>query len=226
MAANTFPRVESATQSHWIDTHRTVFLEQLNAQGYNQGTVAIYARVATRFCAEVRRRDLGGPVLCADDVKSVQAAVLADTAEHSRPDAIYPLKRFLGYLAASGVAVLPAVAQTPTALERLGQEYERYLRHQRGLSDTTIYHCMRFYVRFMTFRFGEDLGDLEAITPDDIVDYLLTFRRGPTASRDKTRRRICATCSNSCSGAARPNGISPRASPGSPGPSRRLGPAI
>ncbi len=45
---------------------------------------------------------------------------------------------------------------------------------------------MRFFVRFMAFRFGEDLGDLDAITPDDIVDYLLSFRRGPRASRDKT----------------------------------------
>jgi site-specific recombinase XerD len=186
MATNTSPRVESATQSHWIDTHRAVFLDQLDAQGYNRGTVAIYARVAARFCAEVRRRDPGGPGLCADAVESIQAAVLADIPEHSRPDAIYPLKRFLGYLAAAGVAVLPAAAETPTALERLGQEYEGYLRHQRGLSDATIYHCMRFYARFMAFRFGEDLGDLEAITPDDIVDYLLTFRRGPTASRDKT----------------------------------------
>lgn len=186
MAANTYSRAESVTPSHWIDAHRTIFLEQLDAQGYNRGTLAIYARVAARFCAQVRLRNLDGPVLCADVVESVHAAVIDGISERSRPGLIYPLKRFVEYLAGAGIAVVPAKAKTPTAMERLGQEYEHYLHHQRGLRDATIYHCMRFFVRFMTFRFGEELGDLEAITPDDIVDYLLTFRRGPTVSRDKT----------------------------------------
>jgi len=153
---------------------------------YAPGTLVVYVRVAERFCAQVRRRDLDEAQLSTDVVESVRTAVLNGIPERSCRGAIYPLKRFIEYLVDTGIAAVEAPAVASTAMERLGEEYEHYLRHERGLSDATIYHCMRFFVRFMAFRFGEDLGDLEAITPDDIVDYLLSFRQGPVASRDKT----------------------------------------
>jgi integrase/recombinase XerD len=186
MTANTPPQAASLSLPHWIDAHRASFLEQLHAQGYTRATLAVYQRLSERFCAEVRRRGLCAPVLSADVVESIRTAVLDGIGERSRPDSIYPLKRFIEYLAGIHIAVVEAPAKAMTPMERLGQEYEHYLRHQRGLSEATVYHCHRFFVRFMTFRFGEDLGDLEAITPDDIVDYLLTFRRGPGGCRNKT----------------------------------------
>lgn len=183
---STHPQPVSATPTHWIDAHCAAFLEQLNAQGYAPGTLVVYERVAGRLCAEVRRRGLSDAQMSEDVVESIRTAVLNGITERSRRGAIYPLKRFIEYLVDTGIAAAEAPARASTAMERLGEEYEHYLRHQRGLSDATIYHCMRFLVRFMAFRFGEDLGDLEAITPDDIVDYLLTFRLGPRTSRDKT----------------------------------------
>jgi hypothetical protein len=36
----------------------------------------------------------------------------------------------------------------------LKQEYEDYLRNQRGLSERTISHCWRFADRFLQFRFA------------------------------------------------------------------------
>ncbi|NOX96277.1 MAG: tyrosine-type recombinase/integrase [Alphaproteobacteria bacterium] len=70
--------------------------------------------------------------------------------------------------------------------EGLQRQYEDYLRHQRGLSEATIYHCLRFLDRFMAFRFGEVLGDLNAITPDDVIAFLSRLRNGSQPSRDKT----------------------------------------
>jgi hypothetical protein len=99
-------------------------------------------------------------VLSADVVESIRTAVLDGMGERSRPGSIYPLKRLIEYLAGIHIAVVEVPAKAMTPMERLGQEYEHYLRHQRGLSDATVYHCLRFFVRFMTFRFGEDLGDL------------------------------------------------------------------
>jgi integrase/recombinase XerD len=72
-----------------------------------------------------------------------------------------------------------------TPLDRLQAEYESYLRDQRGLMDATIYHCVSFLKRFMAFRFDETPGNLNDITPHDVVDFLRKLRGG-TAPRDKT----------------------------------------
>ena len=78
----------------------------------------------------------------------------------------------------------------PTAKEiaraELRRDYQSYLRHQRGLSERTIFHCWRFADRFLEFRFGEDVGDLSEITATDITNFLqeLTTRKPPF--RDKT----------------------------------------
>lgn len=69
---------------------------------------------------------------------------------------------------------------------RLRRECEVYLRHERGLSESSIYHCWRFADRFLTFRFPGEEGDLFQITPLDIVKFMqhLTSRKKPF--RDKT----------------------------------------
>jgi site-specific recombinase XerD len=76
--------------------------------------------------------------------------------------------------------------QDGAAKEKLKREYEDYLRHQRGLSEATIYHSLRFLERFMTYRFGDRLGDLKAITPGDITGFLSQLKKGSRPYRDKT----------------------------------------
>jgi site-specific recombinase XerD len=69
----------------------------------------------------------------------------------------------------------------------LRSEYENYLRRQRGLSERTIYHCWRFADRFLEFRFGDEVGDLQAVTADDIARFLQhVTTRARRPFRDKT----------------------------------------
>ena len=99
----------------------------------------------------------------------------------------YCIERFIDVLVEAGVAQRPNHREkAPTALERLRAEYETYLREQRGLTKATIYHCVRFLERFMTFRFGTNLGDLNDITPADIVAFLREVMGRKTPYRDKT----------------------------------------
>jgi site-specific recombinase XerD len=125
MTANTHPQPTSPNPPHWLDAHRAAFLEQLDVQGYAQGTLVVYRRVAERFCAEVRRRGLSEPVVSADVVESLREASLNGIPERSRPSTIYPLKRFIEHLVGTGIAVVEAPARALTAMERLGEEYER-----------------------------------------------------------------------------------------------------
>lgn len=178
---------EGAGAVGWLRSHRQRFVEDLSASGYAPCTLRRYEDVALRFCAAVEARGLDANDLNGSQTEDLRATVLATTATTYRTSARFCLNRFINYLVASGVARLPEPPlKVPTALELLHQEYDAYLRNQRGLSDSTIYECHRFMYRFMTFRFGETLGKLSDISSDDIVAFLRKIRSGEKPYRDKT----------------------------------------
>ena len=99
----------------------------------------------------------------------------------------YRLNRFRDYLIENADAParsVPPLNMSPRAC--LKREYETYLNIQRGLSQDTIYHCLRFFDRFLIAKFGTGLGDLNTIKPDDITGFILRLRQEQNAPRDKT----------------------------------------
>jgi integrase/recombinase XerD len=54
------------------------------------------------------------------------------------------------------------------------------------LAEATICHCARFLERFMEFRFGMTLGNLDDIEPHDIVAFLRKIMGRAEPYRDKT----------------------------------------
>ena len=66
----------------------------------------------------------------------------------------------------------PPAPPAPGSLEHLRATYGDWLRHQQGLGQTTIKKRQAFLRLFMTFRFGAALGQLNDITPDDILSFL------------------------------------------------------
>ena len=63
--------------------------------------------------------------------------------------------------------IKPRVAPTAeeVARQKLRQEYENYLRHERGLSERTIRRLWYLIARFLKFRFGDGTAELSIITP-------------------------------------------------------------
>lgn len=171
----------------WLQPHRQRFVEDLRALGYKSWTLRRYEEVALRFCAAVDVRGLGVDDLDGSQIEQLHAAVVDATTAAARTNMRFCLNRFINHLVAARVARLPeSPPKVPTALELLQQEYDAYLRNQRGLSDSTIYDCHRFMDRFMTLRFGEVIGDLNDISPDDVVAFLCKIRSGDKPYRDKT----------------------------------------
>lgn len=177
---------ETTYIGEFLAFHRQVFLERLSALSYKNHTIRQYEHTIHRFCEKIEQHcisisDLNGPAM-----ETLREAVLSETRKNARTYAMFHLGRFIEYLTDAGVIVLPKPpSKEPTALDSLREEYDAYLRKQRGLSEASIYTAMRFLERFMTFRFGETLGDLNAITPDDIVAFLClrkprSHRRGMT----------------------------------------------
>lgn len=173
--------------AEWLHPHRHRFLQGLCELGYARDTLRFYERPTGAFCAAVAEYKIASGHLGPRQVTRLRESVLDSARPSLRKNTMFCLDRFIDHLVDVGVARRPTPPpRVRTALDRLREEYDAYLRDQRGLSEATIYQCLSFLNRFMTFRFGETLGKLNDITPDDIVAFLCEVMRGTKPCRDKT----------------------------------------
>jgi hypothetical protein len=171
----------------WLQPYCKKFLQTLADHGYARVSMRTYDRAIALFCGGVARRRLDCDQFVGATLAKVRAAALAGMHPNKHDQKRYCLDRFIDALVEAGIAQRPTPPRkTPTALERLRTDYEPYLRDQRGLTKATTYHCVSFLNRFMAFRFGDTLGDLNDITPHEIVDFLRKLRSDGNAPRDKT----------------------------------------
>ncbi|WBT37769.1 site-specific integrase [Hyphomicrobium sp. DMF-1] len=171
---------------NWLKPYCEQFLQKLVDQGYTPATMRTYEGAARLLCEAVASRGLRKGELVGRTLSATHAAALKAMHPNKYNQKRFCLERFIDVLVEAGVADRPKPKEKAlTRLDRLQAEYESYLCDQRGLTDATIYHCISFLKRFMAFRFGETLGNLDEITPHDVVDFLRKLRGG-TAPRDKT----------------------------------------
>jgi site-specific recombinase XerD len=156
------------------------FLKRLQSQDYAPSGVAGYRRRLNDFRAEVKARDI--PLEQLDENRALE--LFAAVEQPSKPThARFMVRNFIRFLIEQGVVKLPLDNSARACLKR---NYEQYLRRQRGLSERTIFHAWRIADRFLTFRSGDEIGELSGITAHDIVSFMqaVTGRRQPP--RDKT----------------------------------------
>jgi integrase/recombinase XerD len=171
----------------WLQPYCTQFLRKLSDQGYAAVTLRSYDGAAALLCHEVSRRGLRSDQLVGATLTKARAAALGRMHPNKYDQRKYCLDRSINALVEAGVAERPTPKKVRSSpLDRLRLEYVAYLRDQRGLTEATIYHCVCFLNRFMAFRFGGTLGNLNDITPHDIVDFLRKLRSDGKAPRDKT----------------------------------------
>lgn len=174
--------LENVDAAQWLDAHRRRFLHGLSQQGFARESLWRCERAISHFGTVIANRDIDGGQLGPKQITRLRTRALESAKPTLRNWMKFYLDRFIDDLVDAGVARRPVPkSQVMTALDRLGKEYEAYLRHQRGVSESTIYHYLHLFKRFMAFRFGERLGNLNDIKPDDIV----TFLRELMQRRDK-----------------------------------------
>jgi integrase/recombinase XerD len=180
------PGGERVDEAGWPWSHRHTFLERLGAQGYAPFTVHEYRKIAGRFCEAIEKRALCVGDLDGATVERLRHAVLRGVNGSARAYARFCLGRFINHLIKAGVAIAPPPPKKKlTPLDRLREKYQAYLRRQRGLAESTIANCTHYMERFLAFRFGDELGDLNAITPDDIVAFVGKLKAGSLPRRCK-----------------------------------------
>jgi site-specific recombinase XerD len=160
------------------------FREHLARQHYRPATIAQYGHCIDALARKMRALGLGLKDL--DEERAISLIRRPENRSSRGKHEVYIVRRFTEFLAALGATKPVVVAPEDTARDRLRRDYEDYLRHQRGLSERTIFHCWRFADRFLAFRFPAEEGDQSQITPLDVVRFMqhLTSRGKPF--RDKT----------------------------------------
>ena len=167
--------------------HADHFAEVIESEGYSKGSIEKYKSNAQALREALVAAKLT-PADLTDGLMDQLARPIVDAASaKDKKHCLYRLNRFRDYLienASAPARPIPPLDMSPRVV--LKREYETYLRVQRGLSEDTIYHCLRFYDRFLTAKFGTGLGDLNTVKPDDITGFILRLREAQNAPRDKT----------------------------------------
>ncbi|NOY43101.1 MAG: site-specific integrase [Planctomycetes bacterium] len=185
MQAAINPRRQADTPQ--LEHCRSDFMKGIATQGYSQFSIRRYELTIERFCDEVASSGVTLKALNAASVTELQENILGMMTDNAQRNTKYQLEKFVHYLVDIGIIERPEKsAKTETPREQLRQEYETYLRVQRGMSSSTITHCLRYYERFFSFHFGKGLGNLNKITSDDIVAFLLRLTSGSQPYRSKT----------------------------------------
>lgn len=187
------PTLKTTVKAIGLARHRRDFLQRLEEQGYATSTLRQYELRTDEFVTEaggLRRHKC----LNVQTIQDLQDKVLGALNGSTRQHAAYILTKFIVCLVEVGAAERHAVPVEPeTPWDRLRREYETYLRVQRGVSESTVRHTVLLSERFLKFRFGEGLGDLNQITPDDLVNFLVQIAAGaPRTKANPTHlRRFC-----------------------------------
>jgi integrase/recombinase XerD len=159
----------------------------IETEGYGHNSQLQYSATARTFWSAMIAANLKPIDLSDDQMEQLATHVINDVSAKDRQHCRYRLDRFRDYLIQNVNAParsVPKLDMSPRAC--LKREYDTYLRIQRGLSADTIYHCLRFFDRFLTSKFGDGLGDLDAISPNDVTGFILEMRKAKNAPRDKT----------------------------------------
>lgn len=157
-----------------LKSHCKKFMEQLAAQGYSKSTLDFYRLRISCFCEKFESHEFGFKELNGSTIQYLTDVILKETKVDKRKFTQTCIERFVDYLCKVIVISRPVPKRELSALECLKAEYRTYLREQRGLREATIRASIRIFELFITFHFGDTLGDFNTITPRDVTAFLCT----------------------------------------------------
>jgi site-specific recombinase XerD len=173
------------TETDPLGVYRKEFHAQLENQHYCPQTIARYDRCLAALNDQMAELGIGLKDL--DEAAAVDLIGTSKLPPHDAKRHRYMVRSFTKFLVGLGVGKpTPAAVPADTELGRLKHGYEDYLRRQRGLSERTILQNWRLANRFLRFRFGGELGNLEEITVTDINAFLEQGASLKPPSREKS----------------------------------------
>ena len=158
------------------------FVEALNAQRFLHSTIHRQLGRIVHFSEWLEQQQIDLSSLSSEDVvQYLQTRGLRSQQLDSRP----PLRRLMDYLRSEGVIEQEVPARPPTPAERCVQDYERFLREQRGLAEVTIVHYAYRARNFLQHRFGNGAVVLSQLKTDDVIAFVRHETARVTSRRSK-----------------------------------------
>ena len=163
------------TDSHWLSSHRSGFLESLAAQGYAARTVKSFRLMVSRLCAEAKARGLGPYALDVNVMGELADACPTTGTSYMERELAMATRRFTAYLVHVGV-ITPATPTSPPldSPEQLCAELDHWLRNHQGMfgNRLPVYrNVMQRIIGFCCIATGT-AEDLAAITPEAVFTFL------------------------------------------------------
>lgn len=165
-----------------VDPHLDSFAKSFAAANYSPATITGYRSIIRKLGHVMKAEGVEPSALTLD-----QAERLGRMVPRKRGQTVCPhhlARRFAQHLIDIGVAQAVPLNEAQIARAALLADFESYLVKQRGLSQRTIHHTLRFAERFLDHRFGEAVVDPSCLRPADAVSFIEQVLAG--ARRDKT----------------------------------------
>ncbi len=165
-----------------VDQYLDSFAESLAVANYKADTITNYRSIIRRLGQVMDTEGIEPSALTLDQAERLGRMVPRKHGQTVRPHNL--ARRFAGHLIDIGVVQPAPLTEAQTARAALLASFETYLVNQRGLSQRTIYHTLRFADRFLDYRFGETMINLACLRPTDAIGFIEHVLAG--ARRDKT----------------------------------------
>lgn len=158
-----------------LGAHIDAFAQQLVAQGYANSTAKLTMRLLADLSSWLQQHALTATAL---DEQRVEA-FLQDRYQRCRPTRSdrAVLQRLLEQLRAHGVIPTLIVETDRGASDRIVDDFQHYLRHQRCLAPTTVSYYLATARRFLRERFGTQPLRLEALCAHDVTGFMVQQAR-------------------------------------------------
>lgn len=150
-----------------LSPYLTVYAQRLHDEGYAIQSGQLQLRMLGHFGRWLDRRDLGADEVDSSTVERFVGS-LRKSGKLRRGDTA-ALARMLRMLRPDQTGTPPS---PPTAGQIVLEQFQLYLRQERGLSEATVTHYTPIVKTFLAERFPSDVPDFHQISASDIAGFI------------------------------------------------------
>jgi len=167
-----------------VEQYLDSFITSLASRQYKPSTLKNYLSILRGFAHLLKYDNIATRELSLE--LAAELARRLPASPKGRVKAANVAQLFVEHLIDIGVTEQPQLTAALTERLALRNDLENYLLKQRGISTRSTKHVLGFATRFLSWRFGDEIMDLAALSSIDVVAFMEHVVARKTPYRDKT----------------------------------------